>query len=130
MSPKGDIIKGGKVMLLDKSGKLVKTLDFRGTKIEYLDKLTAKELFLIMTATQQAVNLRESFKAKELAPKNWKGTVYEPIAHACKDEKGYADRLFGVIIKQALIMTPLLFRQVGGESDFEATTYVRESLDF
>ncbi|MCL2061062.1 MAG: hypothetical protein FWH03_00345 [Firmicutes bacterium] len=117
-------------MLLDKSGKLVKSLDFRGTKIEYLDRLTAKELFLIMTAAQQSVNLKESFKAKDLAPKNWKGTIYEPIANACKDDKNYADRLFGVIIKQALIMTPLLFRQASSDNEFEATTYIRESLEY
>ena len=116
-------------MLLGKTGKLIKSLDFRGTKVEYLDKLSAKELFLIMTAAQQLVNMKEKFKAKDLAPKNWKGTIYQPILDACGD-KNYADRLFGVIIKQALIMTPLLFRQTGGDTDWEATTYVRESLEF
>ncbi|MDR0790981.1 MAG: hypothetical protein LBE47_00400 [Methanomassiliicoccaceae archaeon] len=117
-------------MLLDKSGKLVKSLDFRGTKVEYLDKLTAKELFMIMTSAQQAVNLRERFKAKELAPLDWDKTIYQPIRNVCPDKKE-ADKLFGVVIKQALIMTPLLFRQVetsGWEQD--GVTYVRESLEF
>ena len=124
-------------MLLDKNGKLIKSLDFRGTKIEYLDKLTAKELFSIMTAAQELVNMRDKFKAKELAPKDWSKTVYEPILEACKDgkkitdeSKGHANRLFGVIIKQALIMTPLLFRQISPDSEWEGITYVRESLEF
>ena len=123
-------------MLLDKSGKLVKTLDFRGTKIEYLDKISAKDLFCIITAALEAVNIRERFKANELAPKDWNKTPFEPILNACKDASGkvtveskqHAQRLFGVIIKQALIMTPLLFRQRGAENDFEAILYVRESL--
>ena len=117
-------------MLLDKNGKLVKSLDFRGTKVEFLDKLTAKELFLIMTSAQQLVNLRERFKARELAPKDWKKTVYQPIADACRNEED-ANRLFGVVIKQALIMTPLLFRQIK-TSDYEqdGVTYIRESLEF
>ena len=116
-------------MLLGKTGKLIKKLDFRGTKVEYLDKVTAKELLLIMTAAQQLVNLKEKFKAKDLAPKNWNNTVYQPLYDACGD-KQEADRLFGIIIKQALIMTPLLFRQVGADTEWESITYVRESLDF
>lgn len=123
-------------MLLDKSGKLVKTLDFRGTKIEYLDRISAKDLFSIITAALEAVNVRERFKASELAPKEWTKTPFEPILNACKDPSGkitadsksHAQRLFGVIIKQALIMTPLLFRQTGSENDFEAIQYVRESI--
>jgi len=122
--------KGEIKMLLDKSGQLVKHLDFRGTKVEFLDKLTAKELFLIMSSAQQQVNLREHFKAKELAPKDWTKTVYQPIKDACPTKED-ADRLFGVVIKQALIMTPLLFRQVP-TSDYEqdGVTYIRESLEF
>lgn len=125
-------------MLLDKNGKLVKSLDFRGTKIEYLDKLSAKELLLIMTYAQQAVNLKEKFKAKDLAPKNWSKTVYQPILAACTRGKKITDeeikeagKLFGVVVKQALIMTPLLFRQIE-TSDFvqDGVTYVRESLEF
>jgi len=117
-------------MLLNKNGELVKSLDFRGTKMDYLDKLSAKELLLIMTYAQQQVNLRERFKAKELTPKEWKKTVYEPILTACKNDVNEAGRLVGVVIKQALIMTPLLFRQVGGEDEREGVTYVRESLEF
>ncbi|MCL1945258.1 MAG: hypothetical protein FWF56_05610 [Firmicutes bacterium] len=123
-------------MLLDKSGKLVKTLDFRGTKIEFLDKISAKDLFGVITAALEAVNIRERFKANELVPKDWIKTPFEPILNACADEHGtinaesqkHARRLFGVIIKQALIMTPLLFRQKGSDNDFEAILYVRESL--
>jgi hypothetical protein len=85
---------------------------------------------MIMTSAQQEVNLRERFKAKELAPKDWEATVYQPIRNVSPDKKE-ADKLFGVVIKQALIMTPLLFRQVetsGWEQD--GVTYVRESLEF
>ena len=124
-------------MLLDKNEKLVKSLDFRGTKVEYLDKISAKELFLIITHAQQMVNMKERFKAKELAPKDWEKTkVYKPILDACctgkkitPEAKAQADRLFGVVIKQALIMTPLLFRQESGD-DYEAATYIREYLEF
>ncbi|MDR3021747.1 MAG: hypothetical protein LBU60_03625 [Clostridiales bacterium] len=122
-------------MLLDKSGKLVKTLDFRGTKIEYMDRISAKDLFLIITAALEVVNTKIKFKARELAPSNWVKTPFEPILEACKengkltvDATKHAFRLFGVIIKQALIMTPLLFRQIGSDNDFEGTVYVRESL--
>ena len=117
-------------MLLDKKGKLVKSLDFRGTSIELLDNLTAKELFRIMCSAQQEVNLKERFKATDLIPENWKGTVYEPIFTACaKGNRGNALRLMGVIIKQALIMTPLLFSQIDS-GEYEATTYVKETLKF
>jgi len=118
-------------MLLDTKGKLVKSLDFRGTSFDLLDQISARELFLMITYAQQSVNLREKFKAKELAPKDWKKTPYQPIMVVCKNEKSQADRLFGVIIKQALIMTPLLFRQIE-TSDWEkdGITYIRESLDF
>jgi len=124
-------------MLLNKVGKLVKKLDFRGTKIDYLDKVSAKELLLIMAAAEQMVNMKEKFKAKELAPKDWSQTVYEPIMRACLQcskepdkAKQHANRLFGVIVKQALIMTPLLFRQMDSGSEWEGAIYVRESLDF
>ena len=122
-------------MLLNGAGRLVKKLDFRGTKIEYLDKVSAKELFLIMAAAEQLVNSKDNFKAKDLAPKGWDGTAYEPIMTACKEcvkepdkVKQNAAKLFGVVIKQALIMSPLLFRQTSGE--WEGATYKRESLDF
>ncbi|MDR1138595.1 MAG: hypothetical protein LBK70_01830 [Clostridiales bacterium] len=123
-------------MLLDRAGKLVKTLDFRGTKIEFLDKISAKDLFLIITAALEVVNTRERFKANELVPKSWVNTPFEPLLNACRDCEGNlsadsqkdAKRLFGVIIKQALIITPLLFRQADSSASFEATLYVRESL--
>jgi len=103
-------------MLLDKSGKLVTDLDFRGTKIEFLDKLTAKELFLIVATIQQLVNKKEFFTANELAPENWEKTIYQPMYSACGNDKSSAGRLFGVIVKQALIMSPLLFSQDGDSS--------------
>ena len=123
-------------MLLNKSGKLVKKLDFRGTKIDYLNKVSAKELLLIMAAAQQLVNARESFRATDIVPKDWACSVYEPILKAClacdkepEKARANANRLFGVVIKQALIMTPLLFRQTS-ESEWEGAIYTRESLDF
>ena len=117
-------------MLLDKSGKLVKSLDFRGTKIELLNKVNAPELFKIITSAQQLVNMKESFKAKELAPQSWNKAVYQPILDACEGDKKEADRLFGVVIKQALIMTPLLFSQVGADNEYEGVKYHREYLEF
>ena len=117
------------IMLINKSGRLVKSLDFRGTKIEYLDRLSAKELLLIITSAQQSVNLMEKFKARELAPTNWSGTVYQPIMDAASGDRAMALRLFGVVIKQALIMTPLLFTQ-SSDDDWEAATYTKETLDF
>ena len=123
-------------MLLNKLGKLIKKLDFRGTKIDYLDKVSAKELLLIMAAAQQLVNSKESFKSTDLLPKDWSQTIYQPIMRACSEcvkepekAKANANRLFGVVIKQALIMTPLLFRQTS-ENEWEGAIYTRESLDF
>ena len=99
-------------MLLNKKGQLVKHLDFRGTSIEYLDKLTAHELFLIIANAQQLVNLNSiRFKATELAPQDWSKTVFQPIMDACGGDRAMALRLFGVVIKQALIVSPLLFSQ-------------------
>jgi hypothetical protein len=115
-------------MLIDKNGKLVRTLDFRGTKIALLDKLSSEEMFRIIAATQQAVNMKESFKALDLVPKDWEKSVYAPIFGVAKKNKMESNKLLGVVIKQALIMTPLLFTQVGSE-DFSASTYVRESLN-
>ena len=117
-------------MLLDRSGKLVKGLDFRGTSIELLDKLTARELFLIMTSAQQEVNLQRNFKATELAPQDWSGTPYEPILTVCEGDRSTALRLFGVVIKQALIMTPLLFTQISNDDEWEGATYIKETLKF
>ena len=117
-------------MLLDKNGKLVKSLDFRGTKIELLNKITAPDLFKIITSAQQLVNMRESFKARDLEPKELNKTVYQPILDACEGDKKEAYRLFGVVIKQALIMTPLLFSQAGSGNDYEGVTYTREYLEF
>ena len=116
-------------MLLDKNGKLVKSLDFRGTSIELLDKLTAHELFLIITSAQQQVNYTQVFKAKELAPDCWEDTVYAPILEVSSGDRATALKLFGVVIKQALIMSPLLFSQESG-GDFEAVTYYKETLKF
>lgn len=116
-------------MLLDKNGKLVKSLDFRGTSIERLDRLTARELFLIMTSAQQQVNLEQRFKATELAPSDWAKTVYQPIMDACDGDRPMSLRLFGVVIKQALIMSPLLFSQEGTD-DWVATIYTKETLKF
>jgi len=124
-------------MLINKANKIVKKLDFRGTKIEYLDKVSSKDLLLIITAMEQQVNILEKFKATDLTPKEgcWSQTVYNPIMEACKqcekepdNAKSNANRLLGVIIKSALIMSPLLFRQ-SGENDFEGATYARETLD-
>jgi len=124
-------------MLINKADKLVKKLDFRGTKIEYLDKVSSKDLLLIVTAMEQQVNVLEKFKATDLTPKEgcWSQTVYNPIMEACKQcvkepdkAKSNANRLLGVIIKSALIMSPLLFRQTS-EKEFEGATYAREALD-
>lgn len=111
-------------MVLDKSGKLIADLDFRGTKIEFLDKISAKDLLIINASVLQLVNRKETFKATDLAPKTWDNTVYQSLYNACQDKAG-ALRLFGVIVKQALIMSPLLFRQEDSDSDWEATTYTR-----
>lgn len=116
-------------MLLNKRGELVKSLDFRGTSIDRLDRLTAHELFLIITNAQQLVNMNQRFKATDLAPRDWKKTVYNPIMVACDNDKAMALRLFGVVIKQALIMSPLLFSQES-DADFAAATYVKETLKF
>ncbi|MCL2846172.1 MAG: hypothetical protein FWE38_00610 [Firmicutes bacterium] len=116
-------------MLLDKNGKLVKSLDFRGTSVERLDRLTARELFLIITNAQQQVNMTTRFKATDLAPHDWTKTVYQPVMDACDGDRKMALRLFGVIIKQALITTPLLFSQEGTD-DYEATIYTKETLKF
>lgn len=116
-------------MLLDKNGRLVKTLDFRGTKVEYLDRLSAKELFQIITHAQQQVNMTDRFKTTDLAPQDWTRTVYQPIMDACEGDRKMALRLFGVVIKQALIMTPLLFSQEGTD-DYEAAIYNKETLKF
>ena len=115
--------------MLLRNGELVKKLDFRGTSIELLDRLTARELFLIITSAQQQVNTTERFKATELAPADWSQTVYQPIMNVCDGDRAMALRLFGVVIKQALIMTPILFSQEGGD-DFEAAIYTRETLKF
>ena len=116
--------------MLLKNGQLVKGLDFRGTSTELLDKLTARELFLIMSKAQQQVNLvSEKFKATELAPSDWSKTVYQPILDACEGDRAIALKLFGVVIKQALIMTPILFSQEGGD-DFSGAIYTREILRF
>ena len=124
-------------MLINKADKLVKKLDFRGTKIEYLDKVSSKELLVMICAMEQQVNMLEKFKATDLTPKEgcWSQTVYNPIMEACKQcvkepekAKTNANRLLGVVIKSALIMSPLLFRQTS-ENDFEGATYARETLD-
>ncbi|MCL2821751.1 MAG: hypothetical protein FWD86_00945 [Firmicutes bacterium] len=111
-------------MLIDKTGKIVTDLDFRGTKIEYLDKLTAKELFHIISATLQTVNKKEKFTAKELTPVSWEKTVYEPILTSSSD-KAAASKLLSIIVKQALIMSPLPFLVESGADQWEATTYIR-----
>lgn len=111
-------------MLIDKAGKIIVDLDFRGTKIGYLDKLTAKELFLIISDTLQIVNKKEKFTAKDLAPINWEKTIYEPILTACGDKKE-ASKLFSIIVKQALIMSPLPFRHEGSNEQWELTSYTR-----
>ena len=116
-------------MLLDKNGKLVKSLDFRGTSIDRLDRVSARELFLIITSAQQQVNMGGRFKATELAPTDWTKTVYQPIIDACDGDRAMALRLFGVVVKQALIMSPLLFSQEGTD-DFVASTYIKETLKF
>ena len=69
-------------MLLDKNGKLVKSLDFRGASTETLDRLTGKELFSIIASALQQVNMETSFKATDLAPEDWNKTVYMPILNA------------------------------------------------
>jgi len=116
-------------MIIDKHGVLVKKLDFRGTSFEALDKVNAEELFKIIAAAQQAVNSHQEFKVTDLIPKDGGGTVYQPIYDACED-KAHADRLLGVVIKQALIITPLLFRQIPGETERDGSSYKRESLEF
>ena len=121
-------------MLLDKHGELIKNLDFRGTKIELLNTITAPDLFRLLAAAQQLVNRQTSFKARDLIPSanstsKTATCIYRQIFTTTQN-KNDADRLFGVVIKQALIMTPLLFRQIGADNDFEGSTYVRESLDF
>jgi len=116
-------------MLLNKRGELVKTLDFRGTSIELLDKITAHQLFNIMTSAQQQVNLATRFTSTSLAPSDFTCTVYKPILEVCGNDRALALRLFGVVIKQALIMSPLLFSQEN-EGDFVAITYIKETLKF
>ncbi|MCL2862321.1 MAG: hypothetical protein FWE22_07930 [Firmicutes bacterium] len=116
-------------MLIDKNNFLTKKLDFRGTKVHFLDTLTARELLEIMAAAEMAVNMKDMFQAKDLAPQDWtKKGVFKPIYDACGQNEAEANRLFGVIIKQALIMSPLLFAQVSGE--WEASWYKRESLEY
>ena len=121
-------------MLLDKHDKIVKTLDFRGTSFKELDNLNGEQIFKIVHTALQMVNSRctDEFKVTDLAPKNgWDGTVFEPMANAC-DDKNHADRLFGVIIKQALIMTPILFKQTASptEQDHEGARYKRVAMAY
>jgi len=99
-------------MLLDKSGKLVREIDLRGAKEELLDNLTGMDMLLIMAAINQIIGKLETFSTKELTPEDWGDTVFEPIYDACQ-ERGEMTRLFGVIVKQAIIMSPLLYTQEG-----------------
>ncbi|MCL2598864.1 MAG: hypothetical protein FWD76_03020 [Firmicutes bacterium] len=112
-------------MLIDKNGKIIVELDFRGTKIGYLDALTAKELFLIIKDTLEAVNKRDNFIAKDLVPSDWVGTNYEPILKACSGDKKEASKLLSIVVKQALIMSPLPFRHEAGEDQWDAVTFAR-----
>ena len=124
-------------MLISKTGLIAKKLDFRGTKIEYLDKVSAKDLLHMFVATEQEINVRESFKVTDLIPKEgcWSETVYNPIMVVCNScdkeadkARANANRLLGVIIKSVLIASPLLFRQTN-ENSFEGASYKREMLD-
>jgi len=112
-------------MLIDKNGKIITELDFRGTKIEYLDKLTAKELFLMISATLQSVNKKDRFVAKDLIPSDWDSSVYTPILLSVDGEKKEASKLLSIIVKQALIMSPLPFRHESGSDQWEATVFSR-----
>ena len=113
-------------MLLDESGKLITELDFRGTKLEYMDKLTAKELFLIISNTLRLVNRKERFTAKDIAPTcDWDKTLYQPIMSACNGDKKEASKLLSVVIKQALIMSPLIFRHESGEDQWDLVVYTK-----
>jgi hypothetical protein len=105
--------------------KIINTLDFRGTKMQFLENLSARDLFTIIADVLQLVSRKETFKARDLAPKKWEGTIYQPLFIACGESKTEANRLFGVIVKQALIMTPLLFKQDSADTDFDAVTYTR-----
>ena len=112
-------------MLIDKTGKTITDLDFRGSKIEYLDKLTAKELFLIISTTLQTINKMERFTAKDVAPFPWDKTVYLPILAACGNDKKEASKMMSIVVKQALIMSPLPFHHAGGESQWDSAEYTR-----
>ena len=92
-------------------------------------KQSAKELLYIITSAEQQVNIAQHFRATDLAPKAWEKSVYEPIFRAADGDRATALRLFGVIIKQALIMSPLLFSQESA-GEWEAATYFKETLKF
>ena len=118
-------MKGKQKMILDKNNKLINSLDFRGTKLDFLQNLSAKDSIVIVAEILKLVSRKESFKARDLAPTTWKGTSYEPLFKACNENLADAKKLFGVLVKQALIMTPLLFTQESAENDFDAVTYTR-----
>ena len=111
-------------MLIDKTGKIITDLDFRGTKTEYLDKLKAREILQIISVALQTVNKIERFAAKDLVPANWEKSVYAPIFAVCGDKKE-ASKLLSVIVKQALIMSPLPFRHEGSADQWDLTVYTR-----
>jgi len=112
-------------MLITKCGDTVTKLDFRGSKGEYIEKLTGKELFLIIAEALNAVNKTDKFTAKALTPSEWEGTVYAPILRACDDDKKEASRLLSIIVKQAIIMSPLPFRHEGGEDQWDQVVFTR-----
>ena len=114
-------------MILDKSGKLIKELDFRGTSLDSLSKISAKDILIITAAALDIVDKtgKEKFKASDLAPKSLEKTAFQPILDSCNGDKKAASKLLGVIIKQALLMSPLLFIQEGSGNDFEGSTYIR-----
>lgn len=85
------------------SGKYIEKLPHKKEFDSWMKKLPALDYQKIVEALNEKIDKSDINTSSWIPGNNWAGTVYEPIYHACGDNKEASGLFFGLILFNLLM---------------------------
>lgn len=86
-----------------RTGKYVEKLPHKKDFDGWMKKLSEEDYLKIINALNKKVDSSDINTSSWIPGSNWNGTVYQPIYHACGDNKELSGKFFGLILFDLLM---------------------------
>ena len=85
------------------SGKYVEKMPHKSEFNSWMKKLSPVDYGKIVSELEKKIGANDVNTSSWIPGSKWEGTVYEPIYHACADNKEEAGKFFGLILFDLLM---------------------------